>query len=67
MWDRRRAKARCSGVRSKKLKSGGRGWKGKKEVCFKESNRMVRDEQLTKVPHEIVRQNKEAARVADSE
>ena len=67
VWSRRRAKATCGGVRGKKLKSGGRKWKRKKEVCFKETKWMAQSEQLTKVPHKIVRQNKEAARVEDIE
>ena len=67
VWSQRRAKAKCSGVRGEKLKSGGRKWKRKKEVCFKETKWMVQSEPLTKVSHKIERDNKGAARVEDTE
>ena len=67
MWSRRGAKSKCSGVRGKKLKSGGRRWKRREEVCFKEMKWMVQSEPLPKVSHKIAGENKGAARVEGTE
>ena len=54
-------------MRGKKLKSGGRRWKRREEVCFKEMKWMVQSEPLPKVSHKIAGENKGAARVEGTE
>ena len=67
MWRRRGAKSQCSSVKGERLKSRGRKWKRREEVCFEEMKWMVPSEPLPKESHEVVRENEGAARIESTE